>query len=66
MRVDDRFPFRLGDIVAEVEGRHEAIVVSVISDEACVRWLDTGWRSRFLASDLRLVRRANTSLSYNR
>jgi hypothetical protein len=57
-RVDDHFPFRLGDIVAEIEGCHEAELVAVISNQACVRWLDTGWRSEFMPSELRLVRRA--------
>jgi hypothetical protein len=56
MRRDDHFPFRIGDIVRETEGRHEAEVRAVHFNTVLLRWLDTGWRGEATIRDLVLVR----------
>lgn len=56
-------PFRIGDIVSEEEGRHEARVDGVRSRIFVkLTWLDTGWKSELLATDLVLIRRATQTL----
>lgn len=60
--VGDWMKLNCGDVVTEVDGRHEGRVEAIINSSTVrVRWKDTGWISEFQLMDNALV-----NLSRNR
>ena len=54
--VGDWMKLNCGDIVTEVDGRHEGRVQAIINSATIrVRWNDTGWISDFRLRDNALV-----------
>lgn len=47
---------RCGDVVREIDGRHEGVVLAIVSSvNVHVCWLDAGWRSELHSADLERV-----------